>query len=95
MADDRKTISRHQIVMDRRENINITGVLEVISFDEETIVCETEMGILVIKGVNLHVNKLNLDDGELAIDGDIENLGYEDTMMYSKGKSSFLGKIFK
>lgn len=95
MADDRKIVSRHQIIMDRRENISITGVVEVISFDEETICCETEMGILIIKGSNLHVNKLNLDDGELAIDGDIENLGYEDNMMYSKGGSSFLSKIFR
>lgn len=95
MADDRKSLSRHQVIMDRRENINITGVLEVISFDEDSIVCETEMGILILRGNGLHVNKLNLDAGELEVDGEIENLGYEDSSLYSKGKSSFLGKIFK
>jgi sporulation protein YabP len=95
MADERKSASRHHVSMDRRENVLITGVLDVVSFDEEAIVCETEMGILILRGLNLHVNKLNLDNGELEIDGEIENLSYEDNATFSKGKNSLLSKLFK
>jgi len=95
MADDRKYTGRHHISIDRRERVVITGVVEVISFDDETIVCETEMGALILKGRNLHVNRLNLDDGEFEVDGEIENIGYEDDMAIGRGKSSLLSKIFK
>ena len=95
MADERKHSGRHNVVIDRRESVAVSGVSDVISFDEETIVCETEMGVLVIRGGNLHVNRLNLDDGELEVDGEIENIGYEDDMIIGKGKGSLLSKIFK
>ena len=95
MADERKYAGRHNVVIDRRESVAVSGVTEVISFDEENIVCETEMGILVVRGSNLHVNRLNLDEGELEVDGEIENIGYEDDMIIGKGKGSLLSKIFK
>ena len=95
MDNDRKYTGRHHISIDRRERVVMTGVVEVISFDDETIVCETEMGALVLKGSNLHVNRLNLDDGELEIDGEIENIGYVDDMLTGRGKGSLLSKIFK
>ena len=95
MADERKHSGRHNVVIDRRESVAVSGVTEVISFDEETIVCDTEMGVLVVRGGNLHVNRLNLDDGELEVDGEIENIGYEDDMIIGKGKNSLLSKIFK
>ena len=94
MADDRKYTGRHHISIDRRERVLMTGIVEVISFDDETIVCETEMGALVLKGRNLHVNRLNLDDGELEVDGEIENVSYEDDLITGRGKS-LLSKIFK
>ena len=95
MADDRKHSGRHNVIIDKRERVAVSGVIDVVSFDEETIVCETEMGVLIIRGGNLHVNRLNLDDGELEVDGEIENIGYEDDMIIGKGKGSLLSKIFK
>ena len=89
-----KSVSRHTVNIDRRENIIITGVIDVISFDEETVITETEMGILLIRGGNLHVNRLNLDNGELAVDGEINNITYEDHNNFGKSKS-LLGKLFK
>lgn len=94
MADERK-IGKHKIVMDKRENVSITGVVDVISFDEETIVADTDMGVLVLKGLNLHVTKLNVDSGELDIDGQLESLHYEEENSFGKGKQSFFGKMFK
>ena len=95
MADERKHTGRHNVVIDRRENVAVSGVTDFVSFDEEAIICETEMGILVIRGSNLHVNRLNLDEGALEVDGEIENIGYEDDMIIGKGKGSLLSKIFK
>ena len=92
--DDRK-IGKHSIMIDRRENISLTGVIDVISFDEETIVCETELGLVIIKGDNLHVNKLNLDSGELSVDGAINSITYENEGNPLSNRGSFLNKIFK
>ena len=96
MAEEKRipSSSRHTVYIDRRESVSVTGVLDVISFDEGTIIAETELGALIIRGENLHVNKLNLEDGELSIDGEVSNVTYED-QAYGKGKSSFLGKLFR
>lgn len=93
MIDDRKS-TKHVVTLDKRENISVTGVLDVLSFDEETVVVETDMGVLVMSGFNLHVSKLNLDVGELEVDGEINSLNYEDDKLSNK-KGSFLSKIFK
>ncbi len=95
MGEEKKSTAKHSVVMERRENISITGVLDVISFDEETIIAETEMGILILRGVNLHVNKLNLDNGELVVEGLIDNLTYEEQNSFGKGKATFFSKLFK
>lgn len=86
---------KHTIAMSGRESIAITGVLDVISFDEIEVITETELGALILKGINLHVNKLNLESGELSIDGQIYSVTYEDQNNYGKNKPSILSKIFK
>jgi len=95
MPDDKRTGNKHTVMLERRENISVTGVLDVVSFDEETVIVDTELGILILRGVGLHVNRLNLESGELEIDGEIISLNYEDGHSYGKGKPKFLGKIFK
>jgi len=96
MADEKKSVSRHAVTIDRRNAVSVTGVLDVISFDEETIIAETEMGVLIIRGANLHVNRLHLDSGELSVDGEIVNIVYDDNASgFGKGKASFFSKLFK
>ena len=96
MADEKKSISRHAVTIDRRNAVSVTGVLDVISFDEETIISETEMGVLIIRGANLHVNRLHLDSGDLSVDGEIVSVLYEDnTGGFGKGKSSFFSRLFR
>lgn len=94
MQEERKTY-KHSLVMDKREKLSMTGVTDVISFDEEMVVAETEMGIIILKGINLHVNRINLEKGELDIDGEINSLVYEDSDSFGKGGSSFFNKIFR
>lgn len=95
MLDDKKTVFKHKVVVEQRELALLTGILDVISFDEESIIAETDLGIIILRGANLHVNRLNLDNGELDIDGEISSVIYEDTNSFSKGKASFLSKMFK
>lgn len=96
MAEERRGLGKHNVTMDEREKITITGVVDVLSFDEESVACDTSMGILFIRGNNLHVSKLNLDNGELAVEGEVDMLEYSDTNGFSKTKgSSLLGRLFK
>ena len=92
MSDENQ---KHCVNLEQRENIFISGVNDVISFNEDMIVIDTKMGVLVIGGQNLHVNKLNLDDGELSVDGEINSLSYENESGFNKNKTSFFSKIFK
>ena len=85
---------RHSLQIDRRESITVTGIIDVISFDEESVISETEMGIVIIKGANLHVKRISLDSGELVVTGEIDGVNYENSSGGSKTKSLF-GKLFK
>ncbi|MFI3230805.1 MAG: sporulation protein YabP [bacterium] len=94
IVEDKKK-SKHNIAILNRTNMKITGVLDVISFDEEMIVAETELGIMILKGIDFHISKLNLNSGDLEVDGEIYNLIYEDKTTYSKAGGSIFNKIFK
>ena len=93
-GEEKKRPSRHAISLDKRENLLVSGVTDVISFDEETVIAETEMGIIVIRGINLHVKKINLESGELSVTGEIDGVTYESPGAKKKAKS-FAGRLFK
>jgi len=86
---------RHKIVIDQRENISVDGVVEVISFDEESVVCETNMGSMVIRGRDLHIEKLNLEQGVLSIEGVVEALEYNEEGFAKASTASIFGRIFR
>ena len=93
MSDERRA-SKHKLTIEHRENVSVTGVVDVISFDEEQVICDTDLGVLILRGVNLHVSNLNLDSGTLDIFGEIVSITYEE-QGHGKSKSTFFGKIFK
>ena len=68
----------HQVVLEDRERLTVSGVEEVESFDENTIVMLTSRGTLVVRGEELHIEKLSLDGGDLRVEGAIDSLTYED-----------------
>lgn len=84
----------HNIILEDRKNLSISGVNDVDSFDESLIVLFTELGELSIKGRNLHINALNVDTGELTMTGEIIAL-YYNTEQAPKGQSSLISRIFK
>lgn len=75
----------HNIMLEGREQLTITGVDEVESFDENTIIMHTAQGGLVVRGEELHIEKLSLDGGDLKVEGRIESLTYEDDAGSSGG----------
>ena len=93
MAEEKKRTGKHTLSMEEREHIRIGGVLEVISFDEEGVMIETTCGLLLLKGLGLHIGKLDLDAGEVAVDGTIDSMTYSDGSFSEK--SSFFGKLFR
>lgn len=82
------------IVLENREKLSISGVNDVLSFDDQIVILETQLGLLTIKGENLRINKLSIDSEEVVIEGEINNLAYSEKDIERKN-SSFLGKIFK
>jgi len=92
--EKRRSVSRHSLQVDRRENVVVTGMIDVISFDEESVIGETEMGIIIIRGANLHVKRVNLENGELAVAGEIDGITYENPSGGVRAKS-LLGRLFK
>ncbi len=84
----------HNITLEGRERLAITGVKDVTSFDDNTVVLDTEAGGLTVKGTDLHINKLSVEDGNLFVEGYIISCVYSDRIDVKK-TGSFLSNIFK
>jgi sporulation protein YabP len=84
----------HNITIEGREKLAITGVKDVTSFDDNTVILDTEAGGLTIRGTELHINRLNVDDGNLFVEGYIISCVYNDKLDVKK-TGSFLSNIFK
>ncbi len=91
--EDKKIQAMHNVIIENRAKLTLTGVKDIHSFDDELVLVETEMGILTIKGTDLKMNKLNLDNSELSIEGKIIALVYSESEIEKKGK--MFNKIFK
>lgn len=78
----------HHVILEGREELSVSGVEEVESFDENTIVMITGKGTLVVRGEELHIEKLSLDGGDLRVEGMVDSLVYEDEVR-SKGGGFF------
>ena len=69
----------HGLNLDQRKKLSVTAVAEVVSFDEEAIVLRTALGTLVVQGQELKLRQLTLDGGNVAVEGKIDSLVYEQT----------------
>jgi sporulation protein YabP len=85
---------QHQLTLVNRGFLNIDGVKNLGSYDQEVVYIETDYGTLEIKGSGLHIQQLNLDQGKLMIDGDIQSFVYQEEGMQKKGKG-FFGRLMK
>ena len=85
--------SIQNLILENREKLSISGVIDVLSFDDQIVILETELGMLTIKGDDLRINKLSIDTQDVIIEGSIYSLSY--TEKSEKRSNSLLGKIFK
>ena len=96
--DERKQMTSNTIqnvILENREKLTISGVLDVLSFDDQIVIVETELGLLTVKGKKLRINKLSLDTTEVIVEGTIFNLSYSEKNLDKKSGSNIFGKIFK
>ena len=82
----------HHIILEERKQLSVSGVEEVESFDENTIVMLTNRGTLIVRGEELHIEKLSLDGGDLKVEGEIDSLTYEDS---GRDKGGLFSRLFR
>lgn len=91
--DDRNMLKLpHNVILEDRKNLMVSGVSDVDSFDEQTVIAYTDMGELTVRGADLHISRLNTETGELNITGNIHGLVYSDDNERGTG---FFGRLFK
>ena len=84
------------LVLENREKLSVSGVVDVLSFDDQVVMIETELGLLTVKGEELRINKLSIDTSEVIVEGNISYMSYSDSDGTSGNKSGgFISKIFK
>lgn len=94
IQEDKPAVKRvHNIILENRKSLTVSGVSDVDSFDEQTVMLYTELGELTVRGTDLHMNQLNVETGDVSIEGIISSLSYQDEMQKSSG--SFVSKLFR
>ena len=83
------------LILENREKLSISGVKDVLSFDDLVVMVETELGLLTVKGENLRINKLSIDTSEVIVEGEISYLAYSDKEQSKVKGGSLISKIFK
>ena len=81
----------HTLMLDNRSRLSLTGVEDVSGFNEEAVSVRTTDGTLIIRGSGLHIDKLNLETGDVSVDGSIDSMQY----LGSDGSKSKLSRLFR
>lgn len=96
MEELKKSANTFQnVVLENREKLNVTGIVDVLSFDDQIIIIETELGLLTIKGEDLKINKLSIDTSDFIVEGRINSLLYSNADTGMPKSKNILSKIFK
>lgn len=82
----------HSLTMQDRERLTLSGVSDVVNFDENQVVISTTLGTLTIRGTGLHVDQLSLDTGDLKLTGSVDSLEYDDSAVHGGG---FFRRMFQ
>ena len=95
MEEQRQRTKPHKMTLDKRAYAVISGVEDVISFDEKEIILETTLGRLTIKGEDMKVSRLTVEQGEVEIGGRMDSFVYSESRGRKAQGESFLGRLFK
>lgn len=85
----------HKLSLNNRNSAILTGICDVISFDLKEVLLETQQGMLHIKGEDLHVNRINVEKGEVDIEGRVDSLTYSEVTNFAKKSESLLSRLFR
>lgn len=83
----------HNLIMENRRKLSVSGVNDVESFNEDEIILITESGGLSVKGSNLHISKLSIEIGEVSMEGEVDSICYADVRKNKGG--SILSRMFR
>lgn len=84
----------HRILMEGRKKVELTGVLDLLVFDETEVIMETSEGMLSIRGADLHMSNLNLDQGQVGLAGEVSEIVYDEAAA-GKAKPGLMSRLFK
>lgn len=85
----------HKVVVVGRKSGTISGISDVLSFDENEIVLDTDMGLLTIRGKDLHISRLTLELGEADMEGRVDSLSYSERGHKKKQGGSLLKRMLR
>ena len=93
---EEKTGNRpHACFLQNRAAATLTGVREVVSFDENQVIMDTDQGLLTLKGKDLHVSRLSVEKGEVDVEGTVDSLAYSSNEAYRKAGQPLFARLFK
>lgn len=90
-----KVETNQDVYISARKKLQVTGINKIESLNNEEFIIDTKMGLLLIEGTNLVMQQLDIEKGQIWIEGTINSLGYIDKDNKKKEKSNIFGKIFK
>ena len=85
----------HKLLLQGRKNVELTGVKEVVSFDAREVVLNTTMGALMIRGNDLFVKRLTVEQGEVELEGQVDSFVYADKPGKAGDGDSLLKRLFR
>lgn len=91
MAEDKTITFPHNLMLEERNKLTVSGVTDIGGYDEQTIVAQTEKGELTVKGEGLHIIRMSVEMGELQVEGNIVSLQYSEI----QPSGGFFSRLFK
>ncbi|MCC8028417.1 MAG: sporulation protein YabP [Lachnospiraceae bacterium] len=95
MEERQAPSGQHKIILSNRRSCSLNGITDILSFDVSEILLETQLGMLMIRGRDLHVNRLTLEKGEVDISGEMDSIQYSDIKKGSGQKESLFRRMFQ
>ena len=90
---DMQTNIIQNVILENRKKLTMTGIKDVLSFDDEVVVVESELGLINIKGTDLKVNKISVESGDVIVEGTVRAIEYSDKDIGPK--QSLMSRLFK
>jgi len=90
--EEKKSMGAHNLILEERGSLTVTGVEDIDSFDDQTVVIYTGLGELTVRGNQLHIERIDLQAGELELQGQVDSLTYADQPAVRGG---FFARIFR